>query len=473
VVLPADPFQLGVASGDPLPDSVILWTRLIGVDLPPSVPVTYRLATDEGFTDVVARQELAATADDAHAIHAEATGLAADSWYFYRFEAGGFTSPTGRTRTLPSTDGRPDRLVFGSASCQNFEDGFYSAHADIVAAELDVLFWLGDYIYEGAGRPVGGEVVRSHDDPEPVTLADYRLRYARYKADPLLQASHASCPWVVTWDDHEVDNNYAALISQDDAPSAEFGARRADAYRAWWEHQPVRLPKPGGVDADYPIYRGVQFGTLVDVSVLDTRQYRSDQACGDVTLSLDPACAETAVPDRTLLGAVQEQWLFDRLGRTGATWNVLAQQVIMARSTVGDAVLNFDQWDGYPAARDRLLGHVAETGVENLVVLTGDIHFAGVARLRAPNGTVVGVEFVDTSISSSGDVPAELESLVGSIGDVVAAELAHRGWTKHVVTADEWVAEFRIVDNVLTPDSPSAVWKSFRVAAGVVDVAEA
>jgi len=472
--LPADPFGLGVASGDPAPKSVILWTRLVGDGLPDTVPVLYQVATDEAFADVVIVQVLTATADEAHSVHADASGLDPDTWYFYRFQAGGFTSPIGRTRTTPAVDAAMEELVVGSASCQNYEDGFYEAHADIAAAGLDALFWLGDYIYEGAGSPPGGPVVRSHGTPEPTTLDEYRARYALYKADADLQAAHAACPWFVTWDDHEVENNYAGEISQDNAPTAEFDARRAAAYRAWWEHQPVRLPKPSGVadGVDYTIYRAARYGTLADFSILDTRQYRSDQACGDVTLSLDPACPETTDPSRTMMGATEETWLFDRLGAQGTTWNVLAQQVILSNAKVGQAILNYDQWDGYPAARDRLLGHVAEAKVPNLVVLTGDIHFAGVGRLRAPDGSVVGTEFVDTSISSGGLVPPSLQSLVTSIGDVVAAELAHRGWTKHTVTPTEWRAEFRIVDDALLPTSTSSTWKSFTITAGTPDVTE-
>ena len=469
--LASDPFGLGVASGDPEPASVILWTRLLGADLPTEVPVAYELALDEGFAEIVVAQELVARADEGHSVHAAPSDLDADTWYWFRFTAGGYTSPTGRTRTLPADGDLPARFVVGSASCQNYTDGFYAAHLDIAAAGLDCLFWLGDYIYEGAAEPVGGANVRSHETPEPVTLDDYRARYALYKSDPALQAAHASCPWVVTWDDHEVENNYAGAVSQDAVPTEEFLARRAAAYRAWWEHQPVRLAAPTG--ADYPIHRGVRVGGLADFSVLDTRQYRADQACGDVTLSLDPACAENADTARTMLGDEQEAWLFDRLGATTAVWNVLAQQVIMANASFGDAVLNYDQWDGYPAARARLLGMIAELTVPNLVVLTGDIHFAGVGKIVDPADPMappLGTEFVDTSISSSGNVPASLESLVATLGDVVDVELAHRGWTKHTVTPTDWTAEYRIVADAAVADSPSSTWKSFRITAGTPSV---
>ncbi len=373
---------------------------------------------------------------------------------------------------MPADEAMPSRFSFATASCQHWEDGYFTAHGDIAAAGLDCVFWLGDYIYEGAANPLGTDgSVRIHDGPEPVDLPSYRARYALYKSDPLLQAAHAACPWVVTWDDHEVDNNYADETSQDGAPADAFRARRAIAYRAWWEHQPVRLPPPQG--ADYPIYRTIRIGTLADVSVLDTRQYRTDQACGDVTLSLDPACPETTDPGRTILGDDQQAWLFERLGRAGTVWNVLAQQVVFTDAGFDGAVLNYDQWDGYPLGRSAVLEHVASSGIDNLVVLSGDIHFAGAANLRLPGGLaqpLVGVEFIDTSISSTGLVPAGLESLVETLGDVVAVELAHRGWTMHTVTADEWIAEYRIVGNALTPGSPMSTWRTFRVVAGTSEL---
>ena len=226
VALAGDPFRLGVASGDPLPDSVILWTRLVADDLPDEVSVGVEVALDEDFADLVAGLELTARGDDAHSIHAQIDGLAADQWYWYRFNAGGFVSPAGRTRTMPADDVLPDSFSFASASCQNWEDGFYTAHGDIAAAGLDLVFWLGDYIYEGAANPIrpasdGEAVVRSHDGPEPTDLDSYRARYALYKSDRLLQAAHLACPWIVTWDDHEVENNYAG----DDQPGR--GAGRA------------------------------------------------------------------------------------------------------------------------------------------------------------------------------------------------------------------------------------------------------
>ena len=246
-----------------------------------------------------------------------------------------------------------------------------------------------------------------------------------------------------------------------------LNGRRAAAYRAWWENTPTRIEAP--TTADAVIYRGFGWGSLLDMSLLDTRQYRTDQACNDVTLSTDPPCPETFDTDRTMLGTEQREWLFDRLGKSDATWNVLGQQVILGNFTLNGAVLNFDQWDGYPVERDALLQAVVDQEVSNFIVLTGDIHFAGVGNLRAPGGidtALIGAEFVASSISSSGNVDPGLIDLVKSIGDVVDADLVHRGWIKHTVTPTTWSAEYRIVADALVPDSAVSVFNTYIVEAG-------
>ncbi|MEZ5257693.1 MAG: alkaline phosphatase D family protein, partial [Ilumatobacteraceae bacterium] len=370
---------------------------------------------------------------------------------------------------MPEDEVVPEQFSIGTASCQNYEDNEYAAYADVAAADLDCLVFLGDYIYEGASRPIGTNgSVRVHGTSEPATLAGYRARYELYKRDSHLQAAHASCPWFIIWDDHEVQNNYAGDVPADGSDPTVFRTRRDAAYRAWWEHMPVRLPEPVPGE-DYTIYRSARIGKLVDMSLLDTRQYRSDQACGDTTMSLEPACPEVTAPGRKLLGDAQEGWLFSRLGVANATWNVLAEQIVMTNTSFGDTILNFDQWDGYPEARDRLLGYVADLGVENLIVLSGDIHFAGAAQLRVAGGLdspVVGVEFITTSISSAGNVDPALAGLKELLPDVVDVELTHRGWTHHTVTPDAWTAEFRIVDDAKDPESTSSTWKIFEVRSG-------
>jgi alkaline phosphatase D len=471
--LAADPFTVGVGSGDPVSDGFILWTRLIGAD--DEVTVAYEVATDTSFSKIAASGEATTSVEIGHSMHVDVTGLDPDTWYSYRFQAGGFTSQVGQARTAPAADAMPSApLLIAAASCQHYESGYYTAHRDIADAGVDLVAFLGDFIYEGADRQIGSEEnnPRTHGTPEPTTLEGYRDRYALYLSDADLQASRAGCPWIVTWDDHEVENNHAGNTPQDPADQEGFAARRAAAYQAWWEHMPVRLPQPQA-GSEYKIYRTIEWGALARIPVLDGRQYRTDQACGDIQLSIDPPCDETFDPARTMLGDTQEAWLYDQLDSSTAVWNVIAQQTIMANSTFNGAVLNYDQWDGYPGQRDRILQHMLDASTRNPVVLTGDIHFAGVANLRAPGGKqqpIVGAEFVTTSISSDGNVDASLEPIVATLGDILGVELAHRGWTKHTVSATEWQAEFRIVDDVKVAGSPVTVWKTFIIDADVPGV---
>ena len=478
--LGGDPFTLGVASGDPGPGTVVLWTRLApdpanGGGMPADdVEVLWETSPDETFDEIAASGTFTATAAHGHSVHALAE--LEPGWWSFRFRVGGYTSPVGRTRTAPpaGSAGTADavtELRFASASCQNYQDGFYTAHRDIADQQLDFVTFLGDYIYEGGAATIGeNAVVRTHGTDEVTTLDGYRSRYALYKADPDLQAAHASCPWFVTWDDHEVENNYAGLVPQSDADAATFAERRRAAYQAWWEHQPVALPAPEAEAEEYTIYRSARWGDLVDLAVLDGRQYRSDQACGDPDLSLDQPCTETFDETRSMLGAEQEQWLLDLLGTagtTGATWQVIGQQTVFGDVTVGGAVLNYDQWDGYPIARNRIVDSLQPTG--NTVVLTGDIHFAGTGIIRQGprgEGTAVAVEFVATSISSGGRVNPAVTEVVKAIPDIVDVELEHRGYILHTVTPERWSAEYRMVDTVKEPGAAMFVHATYVVDAG-------
>jgi alkaline phosphatase D len=455
-----NPFTLGVCAGDPDDRSAVLWTRLthpdgsaLGGD---DVAVTWELAGDESFTSVVASGEVTARAAEAHSVHA-LVDVAAPS--FYRFHSGDWTSPTGRVAPT-GTDTAQLRLA--TTNCQHYETGYFAAHGDLAEWSPDLVVFLGDFIYEYGGENLGGAVVRTHGSGETFTVDEYRRRYALYLADPQLQAARAAAPWLAIWDDHEVENNYAASTSEDAVPPDEFLARRLAAYQVWWEHMPVRIPRPTG-DVDTVIYRTIRWGSLADVMLLDGRQFRSDQACGDVVLAVEPACAETADPTRTMLGSVQEQWLGAQLAATTATWPVIAQQSVLSDVTLPNgAVLNFDQWDGYPAARQRLLLQAAQA--PRVVVLTGDIHLAAVGRLPS-----VGVEFVTSSISSTGLVPADFADVVTGFPDVVDAELDHRGYTRHTITPATWTAEYRIVADAATPESPVSTWKTFVVDAAIRD----
>ena len=474
VELSADPFTLGVASGEPDPVSVVLWTRLApdplnGGGMPDDdVEVTWEVSDSDDFATIAASGVETATLERGHMVHV-IVPLDQGSW-FYRFRVGQYTSPLGTTRAAPDASVNLAETNFAVANCQNYSNGQYAAHRDLAEHKPDFVVFLGDYIYEDPGIP-GNEDPTARVDigSEPTTLEEYRNRYARYKTDPHLQAAHAVCPWFVIWDDHEVENNYAGLTPQAAADAPTFPARRFAAYQAWWEHQPVRLEPPIAPDKEYRTYRDVHWGDLIDLALLDGRQYRTDQACGDVTLSLDPPCAEVLDPARTMLGDEQETWLFDTLAASTANWNVIGNQVVFADATLNGAVLNYDQWDGYPLERERLLQHLADTNVPNVVVLTGDIHLAAVAQLRAGDratGTPVGAEFITTSISSMGLISDQFTDVLKSYPHLVDAELTHRGYSLHSVTTERWIAEYRIVADVADADSEVTTLGTYVVEAG-------
>ncbi len=429
------------------------------------VDIAYDVARDEDFTDVVLSEITTAPEQYGHSVHVAAE--LGPGWHYYRFRVGEYTSPVGRTRVAPAPGAPTDPVRFASASCQNYEAGFYTAHADIAAQQPDFVAFLGDYIYEGAGGEVGiDDAVRTHGAPESTDLIAYRNRYALYKGDTDLQAAHAACPWYVTWDDHEVENNYAGLLPQDEADAATFEERRRQAYQVWWEHQPVALDPPDAT-GDFRIHRSFQWGSLLGIAVLDGRQYRSDQACGDVTLDTGPPCPETFDEARSMLGSEQEQWLLDTLAADTSTWSTIVQQTVFGDVTLGEAVLNYDQWDGYPASRNRIVE--ALDPARNTVVLTGDIHFAGTGLMRQGGrgtGTPVAVEFVATSISSGGIVDASLTDIVTSIPDIVDVELVHRGYILHTVDESSWTADYRIVETVKERGAPVTTYATFRVEAG-------
>ncbi|HET9424364.1 MAG TPA: alkaline phosphatase D family protein [Gemmatimonadaceae bacterium] len=457
-----DPFQLGVASGDPGPDGVVLWTRLSPRPLEADggmtagrVAVRWEVAEDEAFSRIVKRGTATATPELSWSVHVDVGGLRPDRWYFYRFMSGDATSETGRTRTTPARDAATP-LRFAFVSCQHYEQGLYTAYRHLATEGVDLVAHLGDYIYE---TPPAAGRVRAHTGPLLMQLDDYRRRYAQYKADPYLRAAHAAAPWVVTWDDHEVSNNYAGLIAADTTLTTDvMRARRAAAYRAWWEHQPVRLPASGDW-SNLSITRRMDWGTVARFSVLDTRQFRSDQACGDGSRVVP--CGEWADPSRTMMGERQEKWLYDGLS-SRASWQVLANQVMVAPfdSLAGDGErVSMDQWSGYPVARDRLLGEIAKRAPNRTVVLTGDIHSSWVNELRssfsAADTPVVAAEFVGTSISSGGDgSDRNVVERVTEDNRHVMWQNGRRGYATCTVTAAEWRTEYRTLGFVTKPDSP-------------------
>lgn len=470
------PFSLGVASGDPSPDGMVLWTRLAPRPFEPGggmtqepVKVGWMVAEDEAMTKVVARGTANAVADWAHSVHVEVAGLRPDRWYCYQFRAGAEVSPKGRTRTLPVTGSAPERLRFAFASCQHFETGLFTAYQHLQKEDLDLVFHLGDYIYEYAGID---KRVRKHLGQEITTIDDYRARHAQYKSDPALQAMHAAAPWVVTWDDHEFDNNCAGDISEEEGvDTAVYLRRRAAAYKAYYEHMPLRrsaLPK----GPDMLIYRGLSFGTLAQFFVLDTRQYRSDQPCGDGN---KPQCAEALSVDQTLMGLEQRDWLFRGLDQSPAKWNALAQQVMIARvdRLAGEAVgYSMDQWPGYEMERRALLRHLNDHKIANPVAFAGDIHSNWANELIADfddlDSKSVATEFVGTSISSSGDGAAEPKGHAELLKEnpFVKFQNAERGYVMCEVTEKAWRTDFKTVEYVSRPGAPLQTRASFVVESG-------
>jgi alkaline phosphatase D len=454
VPLTKDPFGLGVASGEPEQESVVLWTRLLGAE--GDHDVVWSVVQDGRE---VAGGVVTATPDDAHTVHVVADGLRPGNRYTYSFNADRFSSPVGRTVTAPGDDA--ERLRFAFASCQDWQDGLYTAHAHLAEEDVDLVVWLGDYIYENGPDP---KAVRQHDSPEVVDLDGYRRRYALYKSDPHLQAVHARAPWFAIWDDHEVDNNYAGTTPDVNAPKVDFTVRRTAAYRAWWEHTPTRLPKPEG--DSLVTYRALRWGGLATFVGLDGRQYRDDQACarpGD----LGPDCPERSEPGRRMLGAEQEAWVAKTLPTSTSTWNVVANQTIFSPAVIevgATKLVNLDQWDGYPAARDRMLEVLARTS--NPVVITGDIHASAVADFRAGDG-IIGSELVGTSISSS--FPAALADLFESSAAATGAKMAdahHHGYVVCELTLDALRADFRVVSTTQAPDATISTASSWQIAAG-------
>lgn len=473
-----DPFTLGVASGDPSPDGVVLWTRLApdplseagGMSAAP-VPVRWELAEDERFARLVRTGEAMARAETAHAVHVEVTKLAPARTYHYRFIAGDAVSAVGRTRTAPAPGSSVAAVRLASLGCQNYEDGFYTAYARVAEDDLDLVLHTGDYIYEGGARR-HRRLVRAHPPEECRTLAHYRQRYALYKSDPDLRAAHAAHPFAPVFDDHELSNDWARDRNGHGEDGVAFATRRAAAFRAWYEHMPVRRPQRP-VEGWIRIFRTLDYGGLVRLALLDTRQYRTPQPCGGRNA---PRCGEDAAPQATMLGDHQERWLQGELARSPARWNAIVQQVMMAeldRDTDPEARrYAMDKWDGYLVPRRRLLRYLADARIVNPVVLTGDLHRHVAAVLRPdfarPDTPAVATEFVTASISSNGDGHATdpIDSAWPAQNPHVAFAANQRGYCRHTVTENGWSTEFRVLDRVTVPGARARTRARYTVEPG-------
>lgn len=477
----ADPFTLGVASGDPWPDGFVLWTRLApdplaedglgGLDGRPA-HVLWQVSEDRFFSRVVARGSAEVSPSTAYAAHVEVRGLRPGREYWYRFRTGRWFSRVGRTLTSPAPSTLEPRLTMVVASCSQLEHGFFTAYRRMAEEQPDLVLHLGDYVYECAPHlvPAGSGDVREHVGGETFTLADYRRRHAQYKTDSDLQEAHAAAPWLVVWDDHEISNNWAANVPDSATQQEGFAARRWAAMRAYAEHLPLRrtsMPSGGAMR----LHRRLAWGRLANLHLLDTRQYRDDQACGDG----NRVCPQAAGPRRTMTGDAQERWLLDGLRRSRARWDVLGQQVFFSRldrTPTPDLEVSMDHWDGYPAARDRLVRGWIERRVRNPVVLTGDVHSSWAAQVTRDFGdreaAPVGVEFVCSSITSRGDGEDTPDG-----GDEALAHNAHldffndlRGYLRATLRPDRMEVDFRALSYVSRPGAPVFTRRSYLVADG-------
>jgi alkaline phosphatase D len=475
-----DPFTLGVASGMPSASSVVLWTRLAPQPMTPlggmpgaPIAVRWELADDERFTTGLRQGEVLALPAHGHSVHVEVTGLPSDRRYFYRFHAGEATSPLGRTRTAPAEDAPAGRLRIALASCQHYEQGAFALHHEISERDLDLVLFVGDYIYESTNPRYR---LRAHEGPRPSDLAGYRRRHATYKLDPSLQAAHAAHPWLLTWDDHEVENDYAdAASSRTERSAEEFLMLRAAAYKAYFEHMPVS-PSMAPVGAAMTIHAHYRWGQLADLWTLDNRQYRSLPPCsppGRAGGRLLTSCDELEDPTRSMFGAMQERWLGDELAASPRTWRLLAQATQIAPSAIetplGRSVYS-DGWDGYPEARLRLMKAIAGQPQGNVVCLGGDVHRHVAARLRAdpmdPRSAVVASEFVTSSLTTRGLSEAVLSMMRSNSPDVLHARGDERGYALLDLTPERMHCEFRATRFPVRADATISTQASYVVERG-------
>lgn len=461
--LSGDPFGLGVASGDPLADSVILWARLAPTPLSEGdrsgmpadpVDVVWEVAADDRFTRTVTRGVATAEPEFGHALHVEASGLEPATDYWYRFTVGDWTSPTGRTRTLPAPGDVAGRFTLAVANCQWIDTGRYAAYRHMTEGDFDLVLHLGDYVYEYPGPRALPAVM-------PQTLDDWRLRYASYRSDADLRAAHARFPFVCTWDDHEVRNNYAGDTTPDAQDPAQVRELRQAAYRAWWENLPTRMPAPEG--GDLPIFQHLDVGSLARLYVLEQRQHSDPPPCRDELGPDDMGdCPARVGEDRTRLGDAQEAWLTEATGSSDAVWNLVGNPVMLAGLDIGTAeegdAFFLDLWDGYPDARLRLIETLG--GVENPVVLTGDYHAGMVLDVHRtpfdPSSDVVCTELLAPPISSP-LFPADNRAR----NPHLRQQLDEHGYLAVELTPDRLTAEFRVVADVADPDSAvstAATW---------------
>ena len=467
----ADPFSLGVASGQPQPDSVVLWTRLqiSQADAPlkaQAIGVVCEVFADEALRQPVRQWRVQTDSARAHSVHVLAGGLQPGRPYWYRFVCGSASSPVGRARTSPGINDAVDRLRMALASCQHYEQGYFAAHREMAQRDLDLVLFVGDYIYESSNPQY---LLRPHLGGVPKSLDDYRDRHAQYKSDADLRACHAAHTWLMTWDDHEVVNDYANDLDRNFTDPQVFLRRRAAAYQAYFEHMPVRLGPDAAKPSQMRIHDRMAWGRLADLWTLDCRQYRDHHACPDPMRGggrVVVGCDALADPSRSMLGTAQAQWFYDGLTRSNRRWKLVAQSTQMSATGVNTPLGRSaftDGWDGYPQARAQLLGTVAQAKLQNVVMLGGDVHMNVAAQLRVqPNderSPVVASEIVTTSVTSRGLGEKLLAQIRDSNPDILHARSDERGFTLLDVTPEGLRAEF------LTTPNPAQAQGAFKTQA--------
>jgi alkaline phosphatase D len=480
-----DPFSLGVASGQPQPDSVVLWTRLhmAEADAPlkaQAINVVCEVFADAALRQPVRQWRVQTDAARAHSVHVVATGLQPGRPYWYRFVCGSASSPVGRARTSPGVNDAVDRLRIALASCQHYEQGYFAAHREMAQRDLDLVLFVGDYIYESSNPQY---MLRQHLGGVPKSLDEYRDRHAQYKSDADLRACHAAHTWLMTWDDHEVVNDYANDLDRNFTDPQVFLRRRAAAYQAYFEHMPVRLGPDAAKPSQMRIHDRMAWGRLADLWTLDCRQYRDHHACPDPMRGggrVVVGCDALADPSRSMLGTAQEQWFTEGLTRSTKRWKLVAQSTQMSSSGVNTPLGRSaftDGWDGYPQARAKLLDTVAQAGLQNVVVLGGDVHMNVAAQLRVqPNderSPVVASEIVTTSVTSRGLGEKLLAQIRDSNPDILHARSDERGYTLLDIQPEGMRAEFMTTPN---PAQAQGVFKAqaqWLVRAGVAGLQKA
>ncbi len=484
----AEVFTLGVASGEPRPDSVVLWTRLApkpeladGGMPPQSVAVQWEVASDSRFDKVVCKGSQLAEAARAHTVHVEVSGLRPGREYFYRFLVAGQVSTIGRTRTAPDPTEATPRLRIALASCQHFEAGYFSVHRDIAASDVDLVLFVGDYIYEN--QLPGYLRVRQHPhqfprDKAKFTLGHYRQHHAAYRQEADLRACHAAHPWLMVWDDHDVLNDYAGLTEPDDRlQQAQFVKLRAAAYQAYFEHLPIS-PKRAPVAAGMRMHDRYEWGQLAELWTLDTRQFRSEHVCrtwrGPRNGRMLWRCHDALKPERSMLGQDQEFWLADGLAASTRAWKFIVQSSQISPSGLTGSfgkLLYGDGWDAFPAARERLMAAIAQPRVPDVVCLGGDVHRHVAAKLRMQpadlQSPIVASEIVTSSISSPG-----LSEFITQWMKAVNPDLLHlrsdeRGFVLLDVTPQQVVCEFRATPHPVRADARLRTQARYVIDRGV------